>query len=59
MLEDWETVPFVSLKVIDGKQDCPNEHPEEVIYRQSPAIKETCTCKQVVYEDGLGVESDT
>ena len=52
MLDDWETIPLISLKVVDGKYDCPVDHPEEVLYRQSPAIKETCTCKKVVYDDG-------
>ena len=57
MLDNWETIPLVSLKVIDGKQHCPEDHPEEVIYRRSPDIKETCTCKIVVYEDKNGNQS--
>ena len=54
MLDDWDTIPLISLKVVDGNEDCPNDHPEEVIYRQSPVISSLCTCKQWVEVDEYG-----
>ena len=38
-MADWDTVPFVSLLVIDGGEPCPEEHPEEVIYQDFPGIE--------------------
>ena len=37
-LDDWDFIPLTSLRVINGTEKCPDDHPEEVIYRQSPAI---------------------
>ena len=45
---------MVSLKVVSGASSCPDDHPEEVIYRQSPAISSVCTCMQHEYRDGEG-----
>ena len=49
LLTDWDTIPYTSLKVIDGDSFCPEDHPEEVIYRQTPEIPQLCTCKQYLH----------
>ena len=44
MIEDWQTVPFVSLKVVDVEERCPIDHPDEAIYSVFMGTHGYCDC---------------
>ena len=33
-LKNWDLVPFVSLTVVDGDSECPEDHPNVVVYNE-------------------------
>ena len=49
LIRDWETIPFVSLTVVDGDVSCRslNENFEAVIYQDFLGIKQICRCRDV------------
>ena len=52
--QDWIKIPFTSLKVINGNETCPQEHPEEVIYQDFQGIQEHCTCNRPTRKNEFG-----
>ena len=40
--------------MVNGASPCPDDHPEEVIYRKSPEISSVCTCRQYEYRYSEG-----
>ena len=45
LVQDWDTVPFVSLKVVSANESCPQDHPDVMIYREFQGIKDFCVCR--------------
>jgi hypothetical protein len=45
IIQDWETVPLVDMRITSEKQ-CPESHPEEVFYKTWPGIYPTCDCQE-------------
>ena len=44
LVSDWNIVPFTSLKVVDGAENCTEDHPEEALYYQFSGLQELCEC---------------
>ena len=48
-LADWDVIPYVSLTIVDGDAECPEDHPSVVVYHKFPGTKRYCDCKYGYY----------
>ena len=46
LVSDWNVVPFISLQVVGGDQNCPEDHPEEAFFYETTGYQQFCTCER-------------
>jgi len=53
IVHEWNTVPYVSVALVNAKDPCPNSHPALMFYDNWPGLDIMCYCEPSANYDSV------